>query len=1755
MSDKLQIKRQTLIFKKEYLFAKLQKVFDIARSQINDPTQIQNFLADYSELESVRSKFEETVLNIIEIDISLKPETRLSTRELDTFDELYKACRLQYLRLKPDEQASLSRKDRSDVRPSLPKLRLFEFDGDIEKWTTFYDTFVSLVHNRDFDEIDKFHYLLSCVKGSALNIVKKLPITAANYTVVWQSLCNKYQDDRILVGRYIDKMINFTPLNKDTTANLTLFIETFDHSFKAIEALKIKNLHDYLFCHLALRGLDAHTRRLFEENREQNSLPSFSELISFVNKQVKVLEHSSNSTMSLQSRNKSICNNYKGNNNNHYKSYSKTVLNTNVSNYNKNKKIICAHCNQNHMIYRCDQFRKLTVDKRIDRVNTLKLCHNCLKGNHDTSTCKSEMSCGVCASLHHYLLHREPVSDTLVPTSTRPLCSDSQVQQALVSSQAMSDSERYTIDTLHSNNVHSGYGVVLGTARVLVIDSSGQLQYCRAVIDSGAQSSFITTECAQRLGLPRKKCSFNIYGLGGEAVKNHGMITCTLRSLHTDLPSFTLNMVVVTKVSADMPNVRFHSDVINKYKNFNLADPLFYKRSRIDILLGNDIVSELIKDKPYIISSDIPSVIDTAFGFVVSGKLYSNDKDNLKNYNLSVSFDEQESLDQTLRKFWEIEELPSKPSINPLEQLAEDIFVARYSRTEDGTYSVPLPFIPDPPPLGASRAAAERRLLFTERKLNRSPVLRQAYSEFMCEYENLGHMELYSGDTPSKYVIPHHSILKPSSSTTPLRVVFDASAKTSTNVSLNDILLTGPNLYRDIGAIILNFRLFEYCLICDVCKMYRAIKLNQSDRCYQHILYRHSPNDAIDVYELKTVTYGLSCSPFLAIRTLLQLAYDEKERFPLAAKVVREGVYMDDILYSCSSLSQISRLQDELLEMFNSGGFILKRWASNSAKVLQRVPLENRECPVTFMKDGNEYSVKVLGLKWFPLTDCFYFTVDKTDKVTTKRSVLKLLASIYDPVGFISPCIFIAKEIMQDLWKLGIGWDEQLPTDVTKRWLNYVDDLPRLTAIKIDRHMLLPEQTECELVAFCDASSRGYASCVYVISRNDRGQTKVRLVTAKSKVAPVKPLTIPRLELMASVLLSKLIRYVRDILTRVKITRITALTDSTIVLTWLQTEAYKLKPFVSNRVTQVCEVLPPHCWRHVSSECNMADICSRGASPSQLVECSEQWLKGPSWLYDDYSQWPVRTFINQHESNTPEMKSNHTLGSFNLITNENNSIEETKLEFCDRIFSNFSSYYKLQRTFARILRWFRLKSGHSKQSILTTNELNTAQDVLIKLVQSAYFANEINRLSMGTKYVPSLRKLSPFIDERGYLRVGGRINYSALPYNAKHPRLIPKNSRFTFLLIEYLHKKYLHVGPRTLQNIINQNFWILASRRIIRSVLSKCKICFKHNPVLLQPEMAPLPAARLIPCNVFEHVGVDLGGPFFTKESLRRNARVERSYLALFICYSTKAVHLEVLSSLSSDCFLACLDRFVARRGVCSFLYSDCGTNFIAASKHLTEVQRFMLEQKNNILEGCSKRQIIWRFNPPGAPHMGGLWEAGIKSAKYLLTRAVGEKSLTFEELTTVFCKVEAILNSRPLCPLPASDNPDEFNVLTAGHFLIGKGLTAVPEYNVEDITINRLSRWQYIQNCSQMFWRRWSHEYLNTLQQKAKWHSDRSNIKIGDLVIIKTDNVPPCDWPLGRIEALHPGPDGIVRCVTLRTQKSTLQRPVNKLSPLPYSN
>lgn len=336
--------------------------------------------------------------------------------------------------------------------------------------------------------------------------------------MVWQSLLDKYQDNRGLAGRYIEKNLNFTPLQKTNTNNLTLFFGTFDYSLKAIQALKINNLEDFLFCHLALRGLDMHTRKLFEESRDQKSIPKFSELIDFVNNQIKVLEHTFPSAVAEKSKSNHI---YKGNTNRYEPRPSsfKAVLTSTT------RPLSCPHCQQNHMIYGCEHFRKMSVDERIKRVNDLQLCVNCLKLNHIVANCKSTITCGVCALPHHYLLHKDNgrargAYTAAVPKQSSAHLSHSNTQQALASSHYVSDSQatqhaRLCID-------EKPYGVVLGTTRTNILDVNGQYQDCRAVIDSGAQSSFITTECAQRLGLPRKQCPFSIAGLGGELLKIKG---------------------------------------------------------------------------------------------------------------------------------------------------------------------------------------------------------------------------------------------------------------------------------------------------------------------------------------------------------------------------------------------------------------------------------------------------------------------------------------------------------------------------------------------------------------------------------------------------------------------------------------------------------------------------------------------------------------------------------------------------------------------------------------------------------------------------------------------------------------------------------------------------------------------------------------------------------------------------------------------------------------------------------------------------------------------------------------------------------------------------------------------------------------------------------------------------------------------------------------------------------------------------------
>lgn len=403
----------------------------------------------------------------------------------------------------------------------------------------------------------------------------------------------------------------------------------------------------------------------------------------------------------------------------------------------------------------------------------------------------------------------------------------------------------------------------------------------------------------------------------------------------------------------------------------------------------------------------------------------------------------------------------------------------------------------------------------------------------------------------------------------------------------------------------------------------------------------------------------------------------------------------------------------------------------------------------------------------------------------------------------------------------------------------------------------------------------------------------------------------------------------------------------------------------------------------------------------------------------------------------------------------------------------------------------------------------------------------------------------PFLD-LGILRTGGRIGRSNLPYKSKHPILLPEKHKISKMLIQEAHIANLHAGTTLLAHILKQTFWIVGAKRLIRKLINKCVVCCRYRSKPVQQLMGDLPKARVEISRAFTNCGCDFTGAIEVKISKGRGQKTTKSYVALFVCLATKALHLELVGDLTSESFIAALRRFISRRGCPAHIYCDNATNFVGARRKIDEVQKFIkqISDDSKIVHFFNTKVIEWHFIPPASPHFGGIWEAGVKSVKFHIKRSIGDTRLTFEELSTLLCQIEAILNSRPL--VSPDNDIESLYALTPSHFLIGEELSFLPDKPSSDELPPR-TRWQMVQSIRNSFWKRWSGEYLHSLQQRTKWKKPELNLKIGDLVILK-ENLPPATWPLGRVMELHPGKDGLVRVATIKTSKGLFKRTVSKL-------
>ncbi|XP_065092852.1 uncharacterized protein LOC135713638 [Ochlerotatus camptorhynchus] len=891
-------------------------------------------------------------------------------------------------------------------------------------------------------------------------------------------------------------------------------------------------------------------------------------------------------------------------------------------------------------------------------------------------------------------------------------------------------------------------------------------------------------------------------------------------------------------------------------------------------------------------------------------------------------------------------------------------------------------------------------------------------------------------------------------------------------------------------------------VVADVEKMYRQIGVVRIDRSLIRILFRKKPTDPISTFELQTVTYGTSSAPFLATRTLVQLANDEGENFPMAKKAVLEDFYVDDLISGAETPEEAIELRRQLSEMLHSAGFPLRKWASNSSAVLTEIPSDELAIQ-PFYEFSDEQSVTTLGLIWEPKSDTLRFRIQLPIPATvlTRRNVLSYIAQIYDPLGLAGPVISIAKQFMQRLWALTTNdgktyaWDDPLPPRLQTEWKTFHDQLNLLSNVRIPRFVSVAGATNIQLHFFSDASEKAYGACVYMRSEDKHQNIYVHLLAAKSRVTPLKTRhSIARLELCAAVLSTELFQKV--IASLKSDCPVFFWVDSTTVLQWLKSSPACWKVFVGNRVSKIQQATVGNPWNHVAGSDNPADDISRGLTPADLLHC-ERWWTGPTWLKLPSDLWPNQSIGGDNTSTTVAEERKISLVASAAQSNE----------FSEFLFGRFSAYSKLRRIVVYVSRYLRAlhasaasnhpngacavssKSLVQTAAFLTTSELREAEIAICRLAQRDTFFGEVAALRNGilVDKSSSMNWLNPIISINDVIRVGGRLENSKAAEDTKHPIIISGKHPLATLLVNHYHRLLLHAGPQLMMCTIRQKFWILGGRNLLRQVYHQCHTCFRRKPTLVQQSTADLPTSRVTPSRPFSVSGVDYCGPIYLKGAHRKAGPV-KAYIAIFVCFSTRAVHIELAHDLSTAAFLAALRRFVARRGMVSELHSDNATNYKGAANELNQVYRMLKTNEQDrklIFNWCTNSNIEWKFIPPRAPHFGGLWEAAVKSTKNHLLKELGTTTATQDEIITLLAQVEMCLNSRPITQM--SPDPADLEALTPGHFLVGSNLQAIPECDVKPTPDNRLSRWQLVQKRVQQIWRRWYPEYLQQLQARQR--------------------------------------------------------------------
>lgn len=1604
------------------------------------------------------------------------------------------------------------------------------FDGNCNDWPNFIAEFNDTTFTEGYSTVQNNSRLKKCLTGAARKVVDSMLIHHANVPEVIERLRTRFGRPEKIIRAQMDIIREVVPINENSIHKLVPFadkVNNLKNILKSCESqhmLQNSTLLDELVIKLPLTQQVKWTKY----RSTLSSLPSVEDFSCWLNELAAIIDvvpEPVAQPVSVKSKNAQD-----------KKEKGRVLL------VNENKQsVTCLFCGKNHQTQECSQYLNLDIDGRWKLVKDNKLCFNCLLKGHTIFRCKKKC-CGEhgCKRRHHSTLHKVDLN-----VNAAPFQPDQQVASTTQSGRVMSAQLEEESSVLFKIIPITMYGPK-GAKRTF------------GLLDEAATLTLVSRELADEIGLKGVKQSLSIKGIDNEAkILKAEIANARISGTFSGAKIFNMDGIrIVERLNLPEQSLNLEElyDKFNHLQNLPIED---FKNGIPHVLIGLQHAHLGTPTKVPMYSGKGPIPILTKLGYLLYGPKGVDDNKEIQRVLFTEAKPCFEDLHELVKRHYEVEDFGVK-SVNQVESIGDKRaleILERTTRKIDGRFESGLIWKTDQVTFPKSYDMAVNRLYSVERKMMKSEPYELKYRQTISDYISKGYARrLYEEEVKKKttrtWYLPHFGVINPNKPDK-FRLVFDAAAKVH-NVSLNSMLLAGPDLNQPLIKILWRFREKPIGVCGDIREMYHQVKIIKDDMDSQRFLWRDHPNGSIQEYVMESMTFGSSSSPTTAQFVKNKNALEYQDTYPEAVSAILESHYVDDYVSCFQNEEDAIRITKEVIEIHRQGGFELRNFISNSHTVTDVLNNgENSSNSLSMDINCEQSAEKILGMHWLVDSDSFTFRLkfSRIDddilcfkRYPTKRELLAIAMSIYDPFGLMSTVTVYIKVLVQKVWKTSIQWDQTIPDNIAEEWKLWFMELRKVKDIQIPRcySLFLTTSSRIELHTMVDASEIAFTAVCYLRVIYD-GYVDIALVAGKVKCAPLKELSIPRLELQAAVLGTRLRNAILESHT-FNVQRCFFWSDSMTVLFWVKDRECKYKQFVRNRVSEILDSTSSGDWYYVSSANNVADDATRDKYPPRF-DSKCRWFTGPQWskCEKDWPIQPLQLLRGRSEEEAVLLQDKHRV----LL------VHNVRMP-CD--VNEFSDYERLKRRFAWYRRFMLFLKSKVKGTTITKgsllpSELQEAEIYLCRRAQMESFSEDYKILkeNKNKKLSAELIRLMPYLDEQGVMRVYGRIdNAPSLPVFTKRPIILSKKHRLSFLIMKYFHEIHHHQFDELTVCEVRYRFWIISARTVLKSVKSQCSECIKSHAAPRQPSMGQLPRDRLTPyVRPFSYTGVDYFGPIEVAIGRRR----EKRWIALFTCLTIRAVHLEISENLSSDSFILCLRNFINLRGLPMQLRSDNGTNFVGAKAEMIKSSSFFGEA--TIKSECSKKGIVWKFNSPGDPSAGGAWERLVQCVKRVLKPLLRDVARRTETLRSFILEAANIVNSRPLTHLPLSC--DDEHPLTPNSFLLGCPNSIQTPGPTDEKLWCLKKQWRISQGLKNHFYKRFNNEYLPTLTRREKWCTKVDPIKVGDLVLICDSDVDRKDWIKGWVEEVITAKDGQVRSAVVRNKVDgrRIRRPAAKLAVL----